>query len=54
MTSNYILNMPNTVFPVTMKTRATLCLGGGVLLALADNPVGASGLIIIGLFLAIV
>jgi hypothetical protein len=53
MIPNYTINMLNTISPVNMKARATICLGSGVLLALADNPVGASGLIIIGVFLAI-
>jgi hypothetical protein len=42
MTSEYIINMSNATFQFIMKTPATISLCGGVLLALAGNPLGSA------------
>lgn len=45
--------MPSSTFQFIMKNPPTICLGGGILLSLAGNPLGGAALIVIGVFLAI-
>lgn len=51
-TKDIFIIMTNSSFQFIMKNPPSICLGGGVLLALCGNPLGAAALLAIGFVLA--